>query len=312
MVKQEIGYLVKSLRKQAGFSQEKLALETGIEQATISKIERGRSTPNKDTITILFQKFGYDLASISNLLLSKEEAEYQRIIDEIDAHLANKRYEEGEALFLKLKDVKEFIKNRFNQQYLLFIEALLEQRKKNIHHEKILDLLIKSMEINITKFREEKIEEYYLSNQELEIINLISIVYFESNMIDKAIYILEALKTNFDNHSIDRNHKGKWYPFILYNLTKYLGISGNRARALELCDIGINVCLDTGYLYSLPKLSFNKAYGLIDIGKEEEGKKLLKEVYYTCLLFKRFKDALHIQTYAKEKLSIDLQHIILN
>ena len=53
-----------TLRREAHFSQRKLASVTGIQQSEISRIERGVLAPNESTGTRLASAFGYELALV--------------------------------------------------------------------------------------------------------------------------------------------------------------------------------------------------------------------------------------------------------
>ena len=52
------------LRRNAGWSQGRLAIESGIQQSEISRIERGAIAPNEITWARLAAPFGYELALI--------------------------------------------------------------------------------------------------------------------------------------------------------------------------------------------------------------------------------------------------------
>jgi len=50
MIRCAFAMTLKTLRKRAGIAQEKLALEAGIERSYMSGMERGKHSPNLDTI----------------------------------------------------------------------------------------------------------------------------------------------------------------------------------------------------------------------------------------------------------------------
>lgn len=62
--RQALGRNVARLRKQAGLSQEQLALQINADQAYISRIEAAQLNPTLKTITELADKLGTDLQTL--------------------------------------------------------------------------------------------------------------------------------------------------------------------------------------------------------------------------------------------------------
>ena len=58
MLSSGYGELVKRYRKERGMSQEALAYRADLCTATVSKLERGKSNPNTDTVESLFVVLG--------------------------------------------------------------------------------------------------------------------------------------------------------------------------------------------------------------------------------------------------------------
>jgi ribosome-binding protein aMBF1 (putative translation factor) len=62
----QLGGQLAMLRKRHGISQVDLATKSGVEQADISKIERGLSNPTQDTLARLGHAFGVHLAFVAD------------------------------------------------------------------------------------------------------------------------------------------------------------------------------------------------------------------------------------------------------
>jgi transcriptional regulator with XRE-family HTH domain len=54
------GSLIRQHREELGLSQRSLARRSGLTQAAISRIERGRSSPNWETVSALLLAMGYE------------------------------------------------------------------------------------------------------------------------------------------------------------------------------------------------------------------------------------------------------------
>lgn len=305
MEKRELGLLMQRLRKQKGITQEKLAMYSGVDQSTIARIENGKTMPRKDTFRMLFEKIGYDPSNLVEYFLSKGETKQQKIINELDVLIVQKMPNEAEVLLCELESDGQFMQDDLNKQYILFVKAAIcMNREKDM--DRAFALLNESIKLTIPVFYEHEITDYFLSNRDIKIINMMATIYSYQGQINRAIEIMYALKENFDKYCVDRNQMGKHYPFIVYNLTQKLGIAGRHKEVIELCDVGIKICKDTGYLHSLPQLSINKACGLCELGRSQEGEQLFRDIYYGCRLLERFDAAENAKNYAKEKYGIVL------
>jgi len=311
MNKHYVGDLLRRAREQSGVTQTQLAKDSGVSRVTISRIESGKQVPTHETLRMLLEKLGVDHPTwLSNELLSKEEADAQVRINELDGHLANMRIKEADKLILQLESDDAFMQASQNKQYILFATAIRHSISKS-DAAFILGLLRDAISINIHNYCDAGIHDYLLSNQDLGIICLMATTYYENDDLSKAIAIMTALKENFDEHCADENHRGKHYPFIVYNLTKYLGLSGNHLESLQLCDKGIDVCIQTKYLALLPEIYFNKAYCLYHLGQKEESAVLFRDVCHTLKLYRRADEMNYVKSYVLEKTDIafDLSYL---
>ena len=302
MVNYRIGDVIKKLREQKGLTQAELASHNH-DPSTISKIESGKLTPSKKMVYSLLEKLGYDPGGLDIFYLNDNETTTQKIINELDAHLSYDRIDEAGVLIKKLEEDKNFMKNRLNHQYILYTKAACKLLLKEFKNE-IYIILKEAIELTIPDFTLNKISEYHLSKQEMKIITNIAAYYFYNDQIDIAILIMDALKENFDKNCIDKDYLGKHYPYIIDNLTYYLSVNENYLETIELCDIGIEVCKNTGYLYHLPHIFLTKAICLCALGEIEEGGKMMKLAYYGHEMYGQTSEAIEIKEYAKDEYGI--------
>ncbi len=87
-IKTRIGARVQLLRKRRGFSQAKLATQSGKSVEAISLIERGRTLASIDTIESLASVLGYPLRAFFDFADVDEEDDKVVLLDEIHAELA--------------------------------------------------------------------------------------------------------------------------------------------------------------------------------------------------------------------------------
>ena len=300
----EIGKIIKSLRKQRGMTQEELAGHL-MDRTTLSRIESGSSIPSKRVLRLLLEKLCFNSTNVPAFFLSDEDVKYQQLIDDTDSSLAYGKYEEAEKLIAVLENDIEFMKSNFNAQYVQISKALVQ------YHEAddimvFWGSLIDAMKITIPAFTIDKISEYFLSKQEIVIINKIAECYYDIEQLDVSISIFTALKENFDNKYLDKDFKGKYYSSILNGLAFYLSHAEKHNEVIEICDEGIEVCRSTGYLFRLPHFIFDKAVSLYALDNKEEAERLMKMAYNGFLMYDQSRKALEAKEFALDNFGIVL------
>ena len=230
----------------------------------------------------------------ADFFLDKEQSAIQKIVNELDScllmHTVKKTdplIEKEISLIQQLESNEKFMQNELNRQYVLWGKAAVATNKKE-GLESILAMLLEALKISIPEYCERYIEDYYLSKQDLRIINLIAAVYSNNERFDEAVNIWYPLKNNIDKHCIDKNLLGSYYPNIIYNLSRALYLLNRHDEVVKLCDKGMQVCRDTQYLFYLPFIAYNKALSLCELGDKESSEKICWEVYHTLGLYQRY------------------------
>jgi len=75
----ELGNLIKNLRKEAGWSQEKLAKETNVSVFTINRIENNKRVPSKKLVQRIFSALGQN---DDNKLFARAKVDLETIFKE--------------------------------------------------------------------------------------------------------------------------------------------------------------------------------------------------------------------------------------
>jgi len=306
-----IGSLIKRLRTQQGMTQEELALPI-IEQATLSRIESGQTMPNKRTIEMLLEKLGYNPNNIDIFIDNKAE-NIQKKMDELESLLKtesvyddqDERNKKADVIIKNLESDKEFMAERLNRQYILTFKAMIAWFKKkdsNLVH----GMFMEAMKASIPEYNENDIDKYYLSKQDLRIINFTSLIYRDNGRLDDSIKILSLLKKNFDELCIDKAARGEYYISVIYNLAQMLAYAERYEEALKMCDRAAEVCRDTGSFRLLPLITSYKVRCLYHLGDKDECPKLLKQAFYASEMFGQYKWKEMLRKYAKENFDMEL------
>jgi len=306
-----VGNLIKRLRKQKGLTQEELAHPL-IDRATLSRIESGRAMPSKKTLEALLEKLGFNPSNTADFFLDEEMTEIQKIHNELDSYLVLRKLDTSDPLIARIDDLIEtlennrrFMKNELNQQFVQITKAMNAINKK-VDVGTIRDMLREAIKISIPEFNEEQFEDYHLSKQDMQIINMIAMLYADEGEDEKSLEMYRSMKCNMDKNCIDKIEMGRNYPTIIYNMVIQLLYLKRYNEAIEFCDIGSKVCRDTRSLYYLPMITLVKANCLNDLGEKAECERLLRQVYYACDMFDNHDGKNIAKTVAKNELGVEL------
>lgn len=296
-----VGDLVKKLRIQRGMTQEELS--NGILSKTnLSRLESGVQIPHKEKLDAILQRLGVDSQETCSYYLNEKDYEMSKKCDHLMNLISNKKYLDANIIINELSLLSDFSEG-IKAQFLLFCKASIMVNFDKNNYE-VKKLVLEALEITIPYYSERYISSYFLTDQEVRLINLLSIIYYNENNMNKAIEVLEKLKEALDSSRIDESQKSKLYPFILYNLSKYYGLNKKYLESIKICDYAKNICVSTNNLRLLPSIIYNKAYCLYELGYKEECKNLIYQVYYTFDIMEEYDKKNVAKNYAKENLGI--------
>ena len=297
-----LGDFIRNLRVERGIKQRELAYGI-LSVSNLSRLENGEQLPSKDKLDAILQRLGLNSKEIYSYFLDDKEYEINKKCDDLLSLIANNKNQEAEIILNELSLLYEF-KEGIKKQFLLSCKAVLMIRKKQDNDE-VKKIVQEALKITIKDFSEETISEKLLTDQEVNLINILSVIYSNENKLDKAIEILENLKKVLDFTKIDEKQRPQFYTLILFNLSKYYGLTNRYLIAKEICDIGEELCLKSNKMRQLPGFIYNKAYFMYEIGYREECKILLYIAYYGYYMMERTININIIKDYAIEKFGID-------
>ena len=146
----------------------------------------------------------------------------------------------AEAMIKTMEADDDFMESIYNQQFVCTIQvscALIKGDNPAI----VFSLIKKGLRFTIPHFSEKYIIDYLLTSNDIVLINQLACLYWDNGEKEKAIETLKALMANFDNACVDTHYRSRYYPTLIFNLTKYLNETGKNEEALALCDKGIDI-----------------------------------------------------------------------
>ncbi|MCL2500008.1 MAG: helix-turn-helix domain-containing protein [Defluviitaleaceae bacterium] len=290
------GIFIKKVRKQRRLSQQELAIDI-LDRTLISRLEKGKYMPPYDKLAQLVERLGFGAD-----IIGTDERQWK---GEIEGLLSRRETDLAERLIDKLENDDGFISNEINRQFLIVAKVAAAIIKKEIPG-KIFAFIRKGLSITIPFFNEKYIEDYLLTGNDIQLINQLTITYWDTGERDKAIDLMMALIRNFDKSCADLRYRSQHYPTLVYNLTSYLRDMKRNEEALHLCDMGIVLCLSANALFTLPLLISNKACCLLDMNNRDESLHLFRQSFYLFDAYRMFDHKETERLFVKDNFGISL------
>lgn len=252
----QLGPILKIRREELGLSQEDLA--DGIcSVPTLSRIENGERLPTKNHFEMLMQRLGYSGMSLDffsdkqTFLLHEIKIETRYAFMAEDFSLAMKCLEKFEGLLNNPTNI--------DKQFLILYQTLLnpEQYSNDVQ----LRRYEEALKLTCPKYHIGHIP-HVLSYEEIILLNNIAVCYDVADNREYAIFILYSLKDYYQRHMVSTDEALRTQLLILYNLSKFLGLSGSYNECIEICDLGIRIARTTGRCQFLARTLYNRGWAL--------------------------------------------------
>ena len=270
--------LIRRLRKEKDLTIAELA--DGIcSEEHLTRIERGGRVPSRWVFKMLMERLGEnpnkyytDVVTLEDKRVVNEKDKLKNLLRECTSE-ANKKAEE---LISKLESDKAF-ETKENWQFLLMYKAALAYNREN--YVDLYNLAIEAMAVTKTDFDVDKIETYFLSSDEIWLVNQIGIAYFYTETVEKSANVFRKLRVVIEKGCVEGDAMIHTYAALMYNLSKNLGILGEFNECLEVCVKGIEWCIEHRESHHHPMIMFHKSCCMLHLNDRDGGTALLKQVY---------------------------------
>ena len=234
-----IGIVLKEYRTRLNISQEELCSDL-CAVSTLSRIESGMQVPGRKLLEALFSRMGMNRSvPLTKVDFQRENLEYR-----INDMIATGKFEIFD-LLEEYKNCGESLTS-LEEQFYLFYKTIAEDHL-NHNSNKALRNYVAALKLTVKDYDLDKLpKERFLTKLELMILHSIARIKYFLNQKDKAIELMEFLRTYFENGIISEEEKAKNYPVILHNLENWYGMADEDEKVIELCNIGIDVCIHYG------------------------------------------------------------------
>lgn len=254
----KIGEEVKKRRLQKGLTQSELS-ENICTQATVSNLENGASVPTVSILLKLADKLDIELNNILEYAIEKDYG-YNQIFKEV-RDLCGKALHKDAYKLLKENIVLDKLETIYEAKlyyYYMGITSLMGMRNPQ-------DVIYYFNQVLGSE------SEKSIDFLDVSAMNGIGIAYFMQHENEKALTYFEKSLEQLDElfALIDTINNSPEIAKIYYNSAKFYSEIGEYTKALNLCNLGINLLKNEGLAYHLDLLVYEKAFNLMKLGKKE-------------------------------------------
>lgn len=288
--------LIKRSRVNKGMSQE--VLSEGIcTPENLSRIERGKGAPNTRNFRALMEKLQVEQdyyngrLDTNDFLLLEKQKELEREIS-----LAN--WKEANILIAYLKE-KVDMSSLLNQKILKMFENCVLFFEGRMKPESFLMECEKALGCEEEGWKKEHFWKQFFTGYEATLLTNIAVAYNRMNQREKSIFILEHLLEELKRSKVRLSDRYVSSMTVICNLSSYYGEAGMYKECMEMCELGINLCLESGRGVRLSRFLGNKAEAMNDEARKriEKSEDYLKKAYYISDLMLVHSSTAYIEQY---------------
>ncbi|MFC0417370.1 helix-turn-helix domain-containing protein [Cytobacillus solani] len=289
MYDNRIGYELKKLREKMRITQSQLC-EGICHQSMLSKIEKGETYPSAPILYKLSQRLNVDMeyffvdANLKNFEYIKET------INTIRKEIRNKNYETVKELVLLEESNPDFQNFVELKQFLWWHKGIVLYYVDNNP-----SLAIKELENALLLSR--PISEIYhmYSDREFEIINTLAVIYSEINDHETSLNYFKNARSILKNQALKDT---KILLRIDYNMAKVLTRLKRYSESINLCNEGINQCIEDSCMYLYGELTYQIGYNYELMGDRKKA----REFYQDSLEIFKVRANNHFNDYIKSRI----------
>lgn len=252
-----MGTILKKCRETKGITQEELCYGICTPSA-LSKMEHGLREPSYVKFASLMERMG-EWPEAYDVFIGDKVYGIHELQVKIRALVFHGEFEKAEQVLHDLeKELKNFPNETIYHQFW-GLETAICRSNGRIQKSQIEEL-IKVLRWTVPSFGEKPIYEYFLSHQELTLINNIAVGYGENGELERAIQLFGELKEYLESHYIGNRVKATMYSAVLLNQVKYLGMGMHYEKALAAADEAIDILNETGKTLQVAALHYDIAW----------------------------------------------------
>ena len=236
------GDVIRCRRLALGQSQEELCGEI-CQQATLSRIESGRSYPRRSTLRSLLARLGRE----GDYFESAIPLLYPQLMDrmvELELLISNCQYREALPLLEELEK-KGDGGNTQLRQYLSFRRAGLNYWLGREKADRYIERLEAALRITVPGLGDEVLSQWDLGRQEINCVSSLALACAREGRLKRAVELMQSLRRNLEGRRFGVSCYPE-YALVMRSLGSYLGSLGQLEEAVGASDAAIRASLGAG------------------------------------------------------------------
>ncbi len=291
-MRETVGKLVKTLRKNCYLTQEQLGEKIGYTREQISKIENGRVDPSREILAKMSDIFNFDIMSIVHIFDKFSSIEAYNGFKDLRCEIENRNLAEIKRISNEIRTLSDFSSGE-PKQLILYADALI-MTYVNKNYMKSIDLCREALNLIYDGNYQVAIETSYLTDTSYSLLFLLAANYEFISDNDSLKQVTESTLKNIEsrvfNYELplkkDTYFMKKCYIVALNNVAHYYHLLGDYSASLQYVEIGITKSNSYNILIILPFLLQLKFENLYLQGNYYESQKNFEMFSIICRITK--------------------------
>lgn len=282
---EKLGEYIQKCRKAKKLTQEELC--AGIcDRTTLSRLERGKQTPGRDTLRALLHRLGLpgDLVPESehDAKISALKKDIRADVIEFEKADQKTRPRLREQAMAKLKQMEKLTEKDdvINQQYILSTQVTLGKPDGPYTPAQRRKLLEKAIQMTVPGFRPDKAENFWYRLEEMTLLNKLARTFSMEGKREEAIGLYSRLLQAIEKNGQELEGYPGQFCLIAYNYAINLALAGRYEEALELAERGQAACVRHNQFLHLPGFLAIQAECQFFLGDREKSADLYIQAGY--------------------------------
>lgn len=297
------GIILKQCRKAKGITQEELC--SGICTAgALSQMENGKMEPSYVKFASMMERMG-EWPEAYDVFIGDKVYRIHELEREIQKCAYHHEYEKMVPYLEDYKKEIELFPNETIYMQFYKLMKIICETKSYIRADQV-DELEKILRMTVKSYGKTDLQNLFLSQQELQILNCIAVGYGENNEMGKAIHLLSEIKAYMGEKFIGCREKLALYSPVLLNHVRYLGLNGMYREALQCAKQSIDMLIETGKTLYVAELYYDIAWIYVKMNSKKYISEIKENILisaYTDIGNCRYTTALSAISFAKDNVS---------
>jgi len=295
--------IIKTMRKEMGLSQEKMAEQLFISVRQLARIESGEAGMDVWQFITVLELLGAPSEDFWLLYLdSGEYAEYRRY-KRLRRRLNYDNLAQSIDLITRMEN-STLIKQPLVKQYVHHVKAYVDD---TLSHTQKMDTYLEAMRMSKPHFNEAEIRDYRMTYNEVSIALCMAECLEAMEEYDRAITMLQAMIDTRESSKISEEDRAFIISSMFFVQARILRSAGRCKEALHTCDHAIDACREYNNHRNIPLMLLCKADCYHKLGEEEHlYRTYLIRAYHTAYAIGRNDIAQMIKEKALDEMNVTL------